>query len=194
MNKVCGNRQDYIPVKQDESRYIISYGLEEAPNDLYTWYEIYIYKKQKSTISLQDVEDAITDDINDRVTENIITGYRWTVLHGEDEGLLANVWLSAENQANFKAKHDTALQYPNLVSWPMQYKIGEKEERTEDEETHMEIVTKRPVYEYFQNIQELASFYLGGVDYIESCYQAGWAEKDAMDWKPYEDYFKPSEE
>jgi hypothetical protein len=76
----------------------------------------------------------------------------------------------------------------------MQYKIGEKEERTEDEETHMEIVTKRPVYEYFQNIQELASFYLGGVDYIESCYQAGWTEKDAIDWTPYEDYFKTSEE
>ena len=48
MNKFCGNQSDYIPVRQDESRYIISYGLEEAPNNLYTWFEINFYKNLRS--------------------------------------------------------------------------------------------------------------------------------------------------
>ena len=34
MNKVCGNQSDYAPVRQDESRYVIGYGLEEAPGVL----------------------------------------------------------------------------------------------------------------------------------------------------------------
>ena len=88
MNKVCGNQSDYVPYREDRSRYVISYGLEEAPNNLYTWYEIYIYKKQKSYLNFKDVKDAILDDINAQTDYKILTGLVWN-----DKP----VWLSTEN-------------------------------------------------------------------------------------------------
>ena len=62
--KVYGNQSVYSPIKEDESRYVISHSLEEAWDNLYTWYEIYIYKKQKNYLNFQDVKEAILNDIN----------------------------------------------------------------------------------------------------------------------------------
>lgn len=192
MNRVFGKKECYVPIREDESRTIISYDyVAEEDGVNATWYEIYVYKVEKQTIGYQEVCDAIIEDINARVSEKILTGYQWKVLHGEDEGLVVNVWLSTENQANYKAKHDTALQYPQLTEFPMQYKIGEYEEQKESEEGEKTERKKRPVYEYFANIQELAQFYLGGVAFIESCYKEGWAKKDSMDFTPYEEALNP---
>lgn len=186
MNKVFAPKECYVPIREDSSRTIISYEyVAEEDGVNATWYEIYIPKIQKQSVSFNEVCDAIIEDINARVKEKILTGYTWKVLHGEDEGLVANVWLSDENQTNYKAKHDTALQYPQLAEFPMQYKIGEYEERQQDEEGERTETKKRPIYEYFANIQELAQFYLGGVAFIESCYKEGWAKKDSMDFEPY---------
>lgn len=119
--------------------------------------------------TLDDVRDIITAHIDGLTDEKILWGYPWTVQHGPDEGKNVKVWLSKENQNNFKAKHDAALIYPDKVKFPMTYKISEDTE------------TKKAIYEIFENITELATFYLGGLAYIESCYNAGWAEKDAID-------------
>ena len=127
-------------------------------------------------IGLEDIKIFITNYYNDEVERNILNGYQWTVLHGADAGTIANVWLSKENQMNYKAKHDAAKEYPQLVSWPMKYKIGERPDKT-------------PIYEEFANIEELAQFYLGGIAYIEQCYNAGWVKKDSIDWTPYEEFF-----
>jgi hypothetical protein len=135
--------------------------------------------------SMDEVKEFVLGVINAQTDDKILTGYQWKVLHGNDEGLVANVWLSTENQTNYKAKHDAALQYPQLTEFPMQYKIGEYEERQQGEEGEIIETKKRPVYEYFANIQELAQFYLGGVAFIESCYKEGWAKKDSMDFEPY---------
>ena len=103
--------------------------------------------------------------IDTRTDAKILNGYQWTVLHGADACKTVNVWLSAENQSNYKAKHDVALAYPQLVTFPMRYKISEDEQ-------------KRAIYEEFQDINELATFYLGGIAYIERCTDEGWEEKD----------------
>lgn len=182
MNKVCGYIKDFAPISEDRSRIIISYGLEPVgSNNLYTWYEIYFYKKFINGIDFQIVEDAIIADIDAQTDAKILNGYQWTILHGDDTGKMVNVWLSAENQTNYKAKHDTAVQYPNLVEFPMKFKVSE----IEDEEAHI----KTPVYEIFQNINELAQFYLGGLAYIERTVNEGWARKDSIDWTPYKEYF-----
>ena len=38
----------------------------------------------------------------------------------------------------------------------------------------------------FETVEELDRFYLGGVQYINKCLNEGWAEKDGIDWEPYE--------
>lgn len=126
---------------------------------------------------IEKVRQTIEDHINAKVDANILCGYPWTVLHGPDAGKDVKVWLSEENQNNFKAKHDAALIYPDKVKFPMTYKISE--------------VNHKAVYEVFQSIEELATFYLGGLAYIESCYNAGWSEKDAVD---YDALFEEDEE
>ena len=140
---------------------------QEAPATPWTATDHFIYHDTPKP-DIEQLRQVIEDHINAKVDANILCGYVWTVLHGDDAGKTVKVWLSKENQDNFKAKHDAALIYPDKVRFPMTYKISE--------------VNHKAVYEVFESIQELATFYLGGLAYIEACYNAGWAEKDAVDY------------
>jgi len=182
MNKVSGKNQDFNLISEDASRTVIGYGKKKVTGkNLYEWYEIYIYKTKKGSISLKDVKEAIKDDINARTDEKILSGYEWTVLHGDDAGKTVKVWLSAENKENYKAKYDMAKDDPELITWPCKFKVSENDDLT-------------PVYEYFANIDELKAFYYGGLNYIEQTVNAGWVEKDSIDWTPYEALFPQPEQ
>lgn len=172
MNKVQGKISEFAPIYQDASRVVVCYGYQEIDSENATWNEIYFYKKQISQLSFADIKKAIIADIDADTDEKILCGYEWTVLHGDDEGKVAKVWLSKENQTNFKAKHDAAAAYPDRVTFPMKYKIAEDDD-------------EKAIYEVFQSFEELVAFYLGGLAYIEACYQAGWATKDAIDFSVY---------
>ena len=176
MKKIQGTLSDFAYFKEEGGRYVIGYGLTKLNDTLYEWFEVYIYKRQQSIISLLDVKKAVIADINARTDEKILSGYEWTVLHGDDAGKTVKVWLSAENKENYKAKYDTAKDDPELITWPSKFKVSENDDLT-------------PVYEYFAGIAELKAFYYGGLNYIEQTVNAGWAEKDAIDWSPYEALF-----
>jgi len=173
MNKVNGLKSDFAYLKEDASRIIIGYNYKEVSNDMAEWIEVYVYKKQRSHLSFSEIKKAIIADIDACTDEKILNGYEWTILHGDDEGKTVKVWLSKENQNNFKAKHDAAKEYPNLVAFPMKYKISEDSD-------------EKAIYEVFQSFEELVQFYLGGLAYIESCYQEGWEVKDGIDFSVYE--------
>ena len=173
MNKVFGLKSEFAYLKEDASRIVISYNLTEVDDTHAEWVEVYVYKKQRSHLDFAEIKKAIIDDINATTDEKILNGYEWTILHGDDEGKTVKVWLSKENQENFKAKHDAAKEYPDLVTFPMKYKVSEDEEG-------------KALYEIFQSFEELVQFYLGGLAYIESCYQAGWAYKDSVDFSIYQ--------
>ena len=128
--------------------------------------------------TMAEVKEFCLGVIDAETDAKILNGYEWEVLHGEDAGSTVKVWLSAENQENFKAKHDLALAYPQLTTWPVTYKISEHAD-------------KSPVYEHFANIEELARFYLGGVAYIEQTLQEGWQKKGTFDFTPYELILNP---
>ena len=188
MNKVFGKKTDFAPIREDASRVIVSYGYQEADEENATWFEVYFYKKQASQVSLADVKSAIIADIDARTDEKILNGYEWTILHGDPQkakkqrliGETVKVWLSRENQSNYKAKYDLHYQKPEALTFPTVYKIAENDQ-------------KEAIFEEFQSFEELEQFYLGGIAYIEATVQAGWAEKKSIDWAPYESFFPTPE-
>lgn len=146
--------------------------MKQVSYELYEWYEIYIYKKKKSSLSLQDVKDAITTDINARTDEKIVSGFVWTP---EGSEIAIPVWLSTENQFNFKAAYDLAVQTGG-ATLPVTFKLGEREDGT-------------PVYHTFETMAGAQDFYVKAVAHINQTLAAGWQEKDSIDWAPYEALF-----
>ena len=169
MNKVFGNLNDYAWVKEDASRVIVSYDLEQASDgEHYTWYEIYFNKKQGKP-SFDVAKDAILDDINDRTDAKILNGMVW-----ED----TSIWLSSENQFNFKAAYDLAVQTQGQ-SLPVTFKIGEDDEKT-------------PIYHEFSDMEEFTNFYLSTISFVTACLTEGWQKKDGIDFDAYKPYFDDS--
>ena len=178
MNKVEGNKTDFAPVREDASRVIISYGYKEVEGtDRATWREIYLYKRQTPQISAALVRQAVLADINARTDKKIISGFVWTP-EGSDEGI--PVWLSTENQFNFKSAYDLAVQKQG-ATLPVTFKMGEAEDGT-------------PVYHTFETMADADDFYLQAVAYINQTLADGWREKDSIDWTPYEQAVSPSQE
>ena len=188
MNKVFGKKTDFAPIREDASRVIVSYGYQEADEENATWFEVYFYKKKVSQVSLADVKEAIIADINSRTDLKILNDYEWTIMHGNTDkpkkqrriGETVKVWLSMENQNNFKEAHRLAAIDASLVI-PVKFKIGEDEEGT-------------PVYETFESFEELNQFYVGAFAFVKQTIDAGWAEKDSIDWAPYEALYPQPEQ
>lgn len=81
----------------------------------------------------------------------------------------APVWLSQENQYNYKAAYDLAVQTDGNTL-PVTFKFG-----TDDE----------PVYRTFDTLDDLADFYTKAVKYIQNVLTDGWRKKDAIDLGKY---------
>lgn len=132
--------------------------------------------------SMDEVRDFVLG-VRDKQTDGLILeGYEWTILHGDLEkpeeerrvGETWKVWLSRENQDNYKEAHRLATIDASRVI-PVKFKINE----TPD---------KKAVYETFETFEELNAFYLGAFAYIkQACLEPGWADKDSFDWTPYEE-------
>jgi len=172
MNKMSGRQSDFACLREDASRLVIGYGMKQVSDELYEWYEVYIYKKQKSSLSLQDVKAAIIGDINARTDEKILSGLVWTPQAGGDP---IPVWLSQENQFNFKSAYDLAVQKQG-ATLPVTFKMGEQEDGT-------------PVYHTFETMDDADDFYLKAVAHINHSLSEGWQEKDGIDWAPYKALF-----
>ena len=166
---MSGNQSDFAFIREDASRIVIGYDCKKITGkSLYEWYEIYISKKEKSNISLQDVKDAILDDIDAQTDAKILNGYEFTP-DGASEPII--VWLSKESQTNFSEAH-------RLQVIPVKFKLNE----TED---------KQAIYHTFETAEELTAFYLQAVAYINATLAAGWQEKDTIDWTPYAEALQP---
>lgn len=179
MNKVFGSKDLYAPIRKDYGRVIVCYEYNDEPDGQNgTWYEI--YGISKNNLNFQNVKNAIVTDINAQTDEKILNGYEWTILHGNDAGKTVKVWLSAENQNNFKAFHDAVKEYPGIDAFPVTYKLAEDE-------------NGNPIYETFENMGALSQFYLGIVSYIKQTISEGWARKDSIDWSAYEQALNENE-
>ena len=79
------------------------------------------------------------------------------------------VWLSQENQYNYKAAYDLAVQTDGKTL-PVTFKFG-----TDDE----------PVYRTFDSLDKLTDFYTSVVKFIQDTLADGWKKKDSIDLSKY---------
>ena len=161
MNRVNGKKTSFAPVRDEGTRITLCYGLKKISGGLYEWHEVYLPKKQTSSLSLDDVKTAILEDINARTSNRILTGFTW-------DG--TPVWLSSENQFNFSNAQ-------RLGVVPVTYKLGEDDEGN-------------PIYHTFETTEELDEFCRLTVGYVSQCLADGWREKDSIDWNIYESALK----
>lgn len=111
--------------------------------------------------TLQEVTDIIHQWINDTVDSRILSGFKW------DE---APVWLSIENQMNYKSAFDLAVQSKG-DSLPVTFRFGS---------------SQQPVYRSFFSLEDLTAFYVQMVHYIQEQLNWGWQQKDMFDYSRYQ--------
>lgn len=164
--KVNGTLSDFAAVRTEGTQIVISYGLKQVDGNLYEWHEVTMNKTSTNALTLDIVKTAILGDINHRTDEKILSGLVW-----QDKP----VWLSQENQFNFKAAYDLAVQTQG-ATLPVTFKLGEQEDGT-------------PVYHTFETMEDSTDFYTAAVNHIHQSVADGWLEKDGIDWTPYEALF-----
>ena len=110
-------------------------------------------------MSREELIEALKTRINDRVNNEILSGFVWNDMP---------VWLSVENQTNYKAAYDLAFQAKAMQMnfTGIKFKFG---------------IDEAPIYHDFTSFEELADFYVKAVAYIQSCYETGWSEKDNLE-------------
>lgn len=104
------------------------------------------------------LQREIAAHINSLTDAAILGGMEWD---GQ------TVWLSTENQFNYKAAYDLAVQSLG-ASLPVTFKLG-----TDD----------RPVYRTFNLLADLQAFYTACLAHVQRCYTAGWKAKDCISAK-----------
>lgn len=112
---------------------------------------------------VHEVRQIILDQINANTDEKILSGFVWNGVR---------VWLSQENQTNFKAAYDLNVQSGGKML-PIKFKLGEDADGN-------------AVYHTFEDMDAFGNFYMSAVAYINECLNAGWSEKDSLDMSPYE--------
>jgi hypothetical protein len=169
MAKMCGNGADFALVKQERSRTIVGYELRRMEGSaLSEWHEVYFPRKVVDLPSIEQVRKAVEDDINAQTDAKIVSDFVWTPKAGGDP---IPVWLSTENQFNFKSAYDLAVQ-KNGATLPVTFKMGER--------------NGVPVYHSFETMEEAEDFYVHAVAFINHTLTEGWTKKDSTDWTPYE--------
>lgn len=110
--------------------------------------------------TMEEMKGLILAWYNAKVDEAILSGFTY-------EG--NTVWLSSENQFNYKAAFDLAMQTGGKTL-PVTIKMG---------------LDEQPVYVKFTDMEKFTDFYTKAMAYIQETLESGWKEKDAIDWAAY---------
>lgn len=169
MLRITHLKSKYVPLsKMASGRWKIHFGFEpyyevdeegnKSETQLGTWTEALVPFKP----SLEQLKKLILDAINKDVDEKILSGFVWKDMP---------VWLSTENQFNYKAAYDLAVMSSGQ-SLPVMFKFG---------------TTENPVYYHFSTLEDISDFYVSAMTYINTTLAEGWQKKDAIDWSVYEE-------
>lgn len=110
--------------------------------------------------TLDEIKNVIKGYYNKITDQKILSGFVWNGM---------KIWLSTENQFNYKAAYDLAVQ-TNGANLPIVFKFGD------DNET---------VYHEFKDLNEMSEFYMASIAYIQNTLAEGWQKKDSIDWTFY---------
>lgn len=111
--------------------------------------------------TIADIKNIILNWYNKQVDYKILNGFTW-------KGM--KIWLSSENQFNYKAAYDLAVQ-TNGGTLPITFKFG---------------TVDNPIYYTFETLEDLSDFYISAINHINNTLQWGWQKKDSIDWSQYE--------
>lgn len=172
MLRITHLKEKYVPLSQLASgRWKIHFGFtpyyeededgNKVETQLGTWTEALVPFKP----SLEQLKKLILDAINKEVDEKILSGFVWKDMP---------VWLSTENQFNYKAAYDLAVMSQGQ-SLPVTFKFG---------------ITESPVYYTFETLDDISDFYISAMAYINNTLAEGWKLKDGIDWSVYEEALK----
>lgn len=150
-------RQDRL-IKLSEKNYLLIFGFsKENESDESGWH----WRKNYDHMpTVAELKSDIFKLINQATDFAILTKFVW---NGKP------VYLSQENQMNFKAAYDLAFQTGG-ATLPIKFKLGEDSE-------------EKPVYHSFQKIESFTDFYTKAVAHVNACINEGWREKDSIDWE-----------
>lgn len=152
----CGaeRRQDSI-TRLSATNYLLIFGYGEEDGQGYNWRKYYDHKPTTA-----ELKEDIVKLIDSETDNTILTGFKW---QGK------NVYLSTENQMNFKAAYDLAVQTGGQTL-PIKFKLGEDLECN-------------AVYHVFSELEEFADFYTKAVAFVVTSLNEGWEEKDGIDYE-----------
>lgn len=166
MIRVTNRKEMYHPIINLGDRVKVAFDYEvfydedevgnKVPSNVGTWTEAIIKPKP----SLEQIKSFILNAINKRTDEKILSGFVW-----KDN----QVWLSSENQFNYKAAYDLAVQ-TNGANLPTVFKFGDND---------------NPTYYKFETIEELQDFYTKAMKFINEQLAIGWVKKDSINWEEY---------
>lgn len=136
-----------------------------------TYYVRWSYKTENEEITYNQIEfpykptlDIIKDIIlgieNSKIDKEILSGFVWKDMP---------VWLSSENQFNYKAAYDLAVMLGG-ANLPVTFKFGD---------------TENPVYHTFESIDDISDFYMKAMNHVNQTLLSGWTEKDSISWDDY---------
>ena len=141
-------------VKLRSNKYFVVFGLYSDDDGSYRWRKYYDHKP-----TLAEMKSDINALINSMTDATIINGFSW---NGKP------VYLSQENQINFKAAYDLAVQTEGAIL-PIKFKLGEDSDG-------------EPVYHTFTSLNAFSDFYTRAVSFITTALANGWEQKDSVDY------------
>ena len=154
----------------DKESFLVRWGTtpliikDEVGNEIEVGYESFESVIKSLPYDINKIRSVILNHYNDKCNQEILSGLTY-------EGSL--VWLSSENQFNYKAAFDFAFQ--TVASGgefiPVTVKLSEED---------------TPVYKTFSDITELQEFMTSCLTHIQNTLSKYWEIKDNIDWSKYE--------
>ena len=111
--------------------------------------------------TIEEVKNYVLGVENRKIDNLILSSFEWNGM---------KVWLSSENQFNYKAAYDLAIQTDG-ASLPVKFKFG---------------TSDNPVYYTFTTKEEISDFYSSAITFINKTLEEGWKKKDSLHWSAYE--------
>lgn len=157
--KVYGaeEREDAL-IKLRNSKYLVVFGFYTDDDGSYRWRKQYDHKP-----TIAEIKSDINALINSMTDAKILSGFSWNS---------KPVYLSQENQINFKAAYDLAVQLEGAIL-PIKFKLGEDTDGN-------------PVYHTFTSLNAFSDFYTRAVSFITTALNEGWQLKDNVDYSVFD--------